>query len=1149
MKFRWSCVVILGVALFGTSTGRSAEPYIPFLQGLRNRGYYDYALDYITQIENDAGLPPDVRKVLPYEKAITLLASSRTLRNPEAQNKQLDQALVFLAQFAKANPGHPLSGQADSERGKILLGKGRVEVWQSKSPDNQNQKAEHQQKARDFIKQARAIFQAAHDKHKTAYGKFDTFIPETEKELYAARAKAEVHYIRAQLDLALCTYERAQTYDATALEYKEILDDASREFSEINKNYRSMVGGLYARLWQGKCFEEQDDLNKALGIYNELLGHPGKSPAMQRLQDQARQFRLICLNHDDRKDYELVIQEANKWLVDRKSKSRTTVGLGIQWELARAQESMGLTRTLPEADRTRYLRLALKTAKNINRYPGQYKEVSTVMVRRLQVAIRGDEGGDPEDFDTAYQLARNLVKSIAGLQEKVQKATDPKEKVKAQQVLKLHLDETARMLRLTLTLVDDSIEVSPVNQTRYLLAYVYYLTRRSYESAILGEFVGRHALKEDSQTASDAAYLAMAAWVQAYNDAPKDRRDVEMNMMARVCSLITSKWPQSDRANDARMTLGRIYSQRNQPAEAAAIYTEIPETSDQFAEAQLAAGQAYWSAYLEVALLPDDQRPSAKVLQEWQEASQKHLRTGIEKEQAKVPEGGSPPDGLIAAKVSLAQILVNNGKEKDAIAELIGGPHPVTKAIAVEESAARPAKGVKSKEFAALVYQLLLRSYVGTRQIDEALEAMNKLEEIGKEDNTAIYVQLGRELEKELKRSQPDRKAEVRKAFEAFLGELFKRRGQTYSSLIWIAETYYSLGVGMGEAKAEAEPYFQKAAETYQSILDLDKEKKPSAEKLIGVRLRLVNCKRRQSDFSGAFDIVEGILKQKPRALDAQFEAADVLQDWGASSESPSPGKLLDAINGVKEAGVWGWGQLAMRLGRAMSGPAPNPDFRKRFLEARYNASWCRWKFALSQAGAKQKKGLEAAQIEIESFALVGGEIDDEWWGKFDSLYQLVQRDLGIAPQKKLQRPKRFVTEPAEKVAKRPDDNDGAASAKISTTSPVVQSQSQQSGSNSMLVLVAVLLAGGGAVGFIFWMGKSKPKRRVMYADDAPVLSLGPKRRPKTKAKAGKPKTVAAKSGGELRTESKAVKKKPLKRKPGEGPPKKKRPSRPKPTE
>src|SRR5690606_252392 len=143
------------------------------------------------------------------------------------------------------------------------------------SPSNEGNKAELKQQARSYVAKAREIFQTAHDKHKAIYDGFPKFISkDADPDEFEKRADAEVNVIRAELDLALCTYEEAQTYDPSAPEFKKLLTDASLAFETIHTKYRSQVAGLFARMWQGKCFEEQEDLGKALGIYSELLRHP-----------------------------------------------------------------------------------------------------------------------------------------------------------------------------------------------------------------------------------------------------------------------------------------------------------------------------------------------------------------------------------------------------------------------------------------------------------------------------------------------------------------------------------------------------------------------------------------------------------------------------------------------------------------------------------------------------------------------------------------------------------------------------------------------------------------------------------------------------------------------------------------------------------
>ena len=51
----------------------------------------------------------------------------------------------------------PLAGQAQSERAQILLNRGRVFVWESRSPQNAGRKRELQQQARQMIAKAREL--------------------------------------------------------------------------------------------------------------------------------------------------------------------------------------------------------------------------------------------------------------------------------------------------------------------------------------------------------------------------------------------------------------------------------------------------------------------------------------------------------------------------------------------------------------------------------------------------------------------------------------------------------------------------------------------------------------------------------------------------------------------------------------------------------------------------------------------------------------------------------------------------------------------------------------------------------------------------------------------------------------------------------
>ena len=1110
MKLRVLWLAILVCATGGPAICQAAEPYLEFVRALRSRGYYDYAVQYLDQIAAASGTPADIRRVVPYEKAITLVQGTRIVRNPDMQRRQLDEAEALLEQFVKANPNDPRIAKARSERARILLGKAKIEIWQVKSPANKGSEAEFRKRALGLITRARAVFQKAHDSYEAAYKKMDTYIPPTETARIAVRHQLETDYIRAQIDLALCSYWQAQCYDPKDPRFKSTLTKAAVEFSKIHDRHRSQMGGFYARIWQGKCFEEQDELRKALGIYNEILGHQGNVDSMQTLQDQARHFRLICLNNPKRHDYQLVVQEVAEWLKSRRTRRNTTRGLGIRWQRAVALEKLGTDRNSPENVRNRYLRQALVEAMAINRFPGQYKDVSTFMIRRLKVALHG-KTLDPRDFDTAFGIARTMVKEIKGFQDKIQAARTARKPAgdiaKLESDLELHLNETARLFRLALELRETSTPPRDVNRARFLMGLVDFYRDRLYDAAVPGEFVGRHFVSDDPQMALESTHLAFAAYQKRYNQLLRSRQnnDFEMAGMIRLGNWLVGHWPASERANDARMTLGQLYAFKQQPAEAAKWYSQVPRTSPQYAEAQLDAGQAYWSAYLQAAPKPAEEKPPAEELSRWAKAAEEHLRRGIGILSKSTPAKSAAPPGLTAAKVSLAQIVIHTGDYKSAIGLLTAEPHSVLRAVVVPDENKRPSKGVLSREFAGLAYQLLLRAYVGTQQIDAALKTMTQLEKIaggaGSESVLEIYKQLGEELKKEIERlsglGQSDRLSEVRTSFETFLSELFKRRdSMNYGQLIWIAETYTGLGDGLRETDpSAAQPYFQKAAAAYQTILNrsqadasgqfMDKKRLP------GVRLRLVNCRRNQGDYSAALDMVAEVLKEHPSALDAQFEAAYVLQDWGASGQAGAAKQLLKAINGdtggpQQKRAIWGWVLIARRLRPVLDNPQQSKRYRDKFFEARYNISWCRRQYGLAQSATpKRRAGLEAAMQELSSFAVVVQNVPDPWWSKFDRLYRQIQKDLKPGePAKPLARPKPIVMVAA---GSRPNTKSAGKSAGTKTSGRRKSTGNRNSAARSAglspaVYIVIGLLGLGGLVWMVLALKNQNRKRQPAYS-------------------------------------------------------------------
>lgn len=1106
LRALWTVVVGLGLVLSFGGRIPAAEPMREFLDGLRSRQYFDWAMLYLDQLQERSDLPADLKAIIPYERAMTLSESAKHSVSPETQQRQLDQALGFLEQFTKESPNHPLAATANSTRAGLLLSKARVDITQAKLPTNKDNREDFQNKAREQITLARGVFEKAHKQYKAAWEAFPKFIDKAaEPGKYEARHRAETNYMRAQLDVALCEFEEAQTYDPNSANRNFHLKKAVDLFRGIFLKYRTTVGGLHAQMWEAKCYEEMNDPQRALGIYAELLTHPPEG--LKALQDQVRHFRLICLNHDQRREYTMAIAEAEDWLKAAKQvEQRSAAGQGVRWELVVALEKQADSSGISSSEKDKLLRQAIAHLTTLSKWPGAYRDLAQQRVRDLNLRLKGKDGtGDPKDFDSALTLGRDLVKRAGEKKTLLDSAIQ--NKASRDSVEKLQNDflelvqDQIRVLRLALNLADSSSPRADVNQARYLLSYGYYLADKPYEAAICAEAVAFNPTKDkqDEQTALDAAYLAVASYIKGFNQTPgelKALRDVDTRLMVRLAEFITNKWPSHTKANETRMLVGRTFAQTDQPKLAADWFQRVPETAENFPEAQCAAGQALWQQYLLASIEEDvTLRATPDELSKWRGDAERLLQTGIERLQKKIPEQSKTPDDLVAAKSALAEILLSTGQYQAALDLLSKVPHSVLVAINVDDQTRRPPHpSIRSARFASHIYQLLLRARVGLQQLDAAREVMAQLEQLaehsgGADAVTAVYVQLGKELEKELNRlkgaGDKDRFNEVRKSFEQFLDGLYQREDQNLSSLTWIAETYYGLAQSSLDNASESKTYFERAASTYVSILDRAKKDKAFNDKdrIAGIRLRLANCKRRQGDFDDAEQMLKQLIAERPRAADVQFEMAYVWFDQGLAGKTDFLKKAVAGEKRGQKGEVWGWTELSTRLQRLIADG--RPETRERYgdklYEAWYNTALCRQKLGQAQpTTAKKQAELEIAKSVIQTFVRISVEIPDDWWKKFDRLFRQIQSDLGQSPSP-LERPttiviasapaktKPFAEEPNEDTVKALPD-------KKTAKSEPAAAPPKSSGTMSVVIFLVILLGGVGASVWVMMQNKSRKR-------------------------------------------------------------------------
>ena len=164
-------------------------------------------------------------------------------------------------------------------------------------------------------------------------------------------------------------------------------------------------------------------------------------------------------------------------------------------------------------------------------------------------------------------------------------------------------------------------------------------------------------------------------------------------------------------------------------------------------------------------------------------------------------------------------------------------------------------------------------------------------------------------------------------------------------------------------------------------------------------------------------------------------------------------------------------------------------ELKPLFLESRFELSHSRLRYArIVPNGDRQQ--LEAAAREIMSMAQVFNDLDDEWWSRFDGLYQEVQSQLG--------QPGLTLVRPHGDSVPGPDGTGAEPSAAVPAVaqdnSPVVQTPrtagkkpSGQDRTNDAVFLVLGIGFMATVVGTVSFVIVRRPRRRVQYnyASDA----------------------------------------------------------------
>lgn len=709
--FVWYCFASLCVPVL-----HAGEPAQSFLNSLRDRGYYDTALEYLKQMESSPLAPIDFKRQIQFERGMTYVDAAGQELDLRAREQKFDEAEKAFNAFLQESSSHTLAQAARNQLSNLLRLRGIVRLEMSKSKKDPALLNE----ARGFFDRAFEMFSKAETDLKQKLAPINNKqYDDSQAEEKEARDQMRKDYLQAQLLAAEVLEERASTFPAGSGEFKDMVQKASERYAQIEQNYRSRAGGLYAKLYNARCLKKLGKNQEALVFLNELL-EAQLGLDLFPIKTEALQLALEIWLDPSVKYYAEAVNRGTAWQEVAQPKDlHSEEGLAIQLQLARAHKLYA--DFLKEKDpKDRQILVLLRTARKLASEVSRFASPSQNEARKLLVEFRG---GDPEEapkeqptpksFAEARDAGRDAMDAmenanflVEALPERLQAETDPQIKAdlekqldQAKKDLEAKRKEAIEYFQRALALLDNETPIEDTNLARVMLAQLLYMNDDLMDAAVLAEFVSRRYPAHAA--ARDAAQVALVSYARLFVAAPENNRQFETKRLRDAAEYIVEQWPDQPVAADAWSALIPFIAESGDLDRARAGIEKIPANSPQRGEVELKVGRAIWAAYRgglselrkwqrEGAPAGVDLKAKQEQLDQWKQQAQQTLAAGFDRVRGDAAEDVDA--ALVLAALSLAQVYVETQQAPEAV-KLLEDPHVGPLALVRADNVAASGEG------------------------------------------------------------------------------------------------------------------------------------------------------------------------------------------------------------------------------------------------------------------------------------------------------------------------------------------------------------------------------------------------------------------------------------------------------------------------
>ena len=1012
------------VLLVGAQSLVADEPAARFLNALREKGYYDIALEYLDKANSNPNISKDFLKRIKFEKATTLIDQVGQLRDRKKIDAQLDTAQRLLKEYAANNKS--LVENVRTLRYRSSLLSARADVYLRDADAKQLTEGERKK----IRKQARGYLEESLASANGAVEAGERLLDRTSKDGIKRKAgdsealelikEMRVIYSEMSLQRPLCAERIADTFSTRSDDRTRLLNDAIRKYEEIIESKLVFVFKIRASLRAGLCAQKLDKHEDALDFFKQVM-FLDRSAAIDSLQKQA--FAAAADSWQESKEYPTrsVISQL-KPVVEKltRAEKRDPDWLRVIMELgiAKYEMSKSIKKAGDVVESKKVAREAGRLLREVTRAKSPHRDRAKKLLKEWNVPLTGsidvveEEPKEIKSFADAAEVGNDKMPNIELLvgelfQARAElKAVPESEQAKLatgveelEKRLREEADKTIATFNTAISLANSNTPADELNLCRFYQCFCYYVTNRHVEASVIGQYLLQQH-PDDAGTQS-AVGLLMKSRSTAYAAAPKDNNEVELQSLKSTALEVARLWPGSAEAGGAIKELVNIELRAGNLPEAVELMDRLPDDSVHRPRLSASVGKQLWNVYR-----IDSRNP--KTANNTNEMNKKlnlafrFLEVGVSTADLDNIRFFDAVTGL-----NFVDALLAKGNTERALKELESplGPAEVIKS-------ANPAvfEDPRAADYKRNAYSVMIKTYLARLATDDDQQQwLGKCEglillmeqeveanetEAAKRQLTASYYLISVELKKRFEVTTDQKKRlQLAQALAGFLPSIERNSTENGRVLLKVGSALMGMATTIAEGgnPEEAKPLFAKASKSLAGAKRLGFAGDPQEAKLkLQLSRQRALALRGAEKYEKSIETFIEILKENPTSLAIQLDAAATLQQWGKSAALSTKftqavsgtGRYIGAKNRPTNA-IWGWVKIMTSTQR------DKVRFRDQYYTAAYGIATAIYEQGIVKNQDASKKAL--ARIEKEKTAspdFLGSKV---WKQKFSDLEKKIK--------------------------------------------------------------------------------------------------------------------------------------------------------------